>query len=192
MSWSAVIIAGGAILGGGIASRGARSAAGKQKKASQRAIDEQIEARHQLRADLRPFRELGTGVSGTLLDFVLEGPETELERTRGFENIQRSAAAGGKLQSGGTLEELTEFNNLLNARNRSSRFNELFNLATLGANAASGQATGTLSTANNISSLRVGQGDAAAAARVAAANAQGQTISDLGQLFGTLLANRGG
>ena len=155
-----------------------------QAKAGREAIVEQRAAREQAREDLAPFRELGTGVTNPLLNFVLEGPENELERTRGFEQIQRSAAAGGKLSSGGTLEELTEFNNMLNARNRSQRFGELFNLATLGSNAASGQATATLGTANAISDLKTGIGNAKAAGQVGAANRVGGTISDLAGFAG--------
>lgn len=183
MSWGAVIAAGATLVSGAVSSRGAKSAAGKQKKASKLAIEEQRRAREQVREDLSPFRELGTEALSPLLSFVLEGPETELERSRGFQDIQRSAAAGGKLRSGGTLEELTGFNNMLNARNRQQTFGELFNLATLGSNAAAGQATATQNFANNIGSLRVGAGDAAAAGRVGQANAIGSTISDLAKIF---------
>lgn len=155
-----------------------------QKRAGREAIEIQEAAREQARQDLSPFRELGTGVSGSLLDFVLQGPETELERSRGFQDIQRSAAAGGKLQSGGTLEELTSFNNMLNARNRSQRFGELFNLASLGSNAAAGQATASLQTGNAISDLRTGIGNAHAAGQIGAANRVGGTISDLAGFAG--------
>ncbi len=156
-----------------------RDAARIQADSADAAIVEQREARDQARGDLSPFRETGGDVLNPLLRFVLDGPETELERARGFEGIQRSAAAGGKLNSGGTLEELTSFNNMLNERNRNNRFSEMFNLATLGANAASGQATATLNTANNISSLTTGKGDALAAGKIGAGNAIRGTFSDL-------------
>lgn len=163
-----------------------RDAARTQADAADRAAQQQREAEARARGDLQPFRDLGAGVTNTLLDFVLQGPETDLERTRGFEDIQRSAAAGGKLTSGGTLEELTGFNNMLNARNRRDRFSELFNLATLGSNAAAGQATNTLRTGENISSLTVGKGDALAAGQVAGANAIRGTISDLARIGASL------
>ncbi len=113
-----------------------------------------------------------------MVDFTLAGPESDLERTRGFEDIQRSAAAGGKLRSGGTLESLTRFNNDLNARNRGQRFNELFNLATLGSNAAGGQATSTLNTAQNNSNLITGIGNAQAAGVIGSANTIRGTLFD--------------
>jgi len=188
MSWGAVIAAGGAILGGVISSSGAGDAADTQAGSADAAIREQRLAREEARRELRPFTRLGTEIAPGLLDFVREGPETELERTRGFEDIQRSAAAGGKLRSGGTLESLTTFNNQLNARNRGQRFNELFNLATLGSNAAAGQATATQNFAGNISDMTIGRGDAVAAGQVGRANAAGSTISDLARIF----ANRGG
>lgn len=184
MSWGAVIQVGGALLGGAISSSGSTSAANSQVAAGDRAILAQERALSQARSDLEPFRNLGGEALSPLLSFALDGPETELERTRGFEDIQRSAAAGGKLQSGGTLESLTSFNNQLNARNRNQRFSELFNLATLGSNAASGQATSTLNTATNVGNTIIGQGNARAAGRVGSANAASDSLFDLARIFG--------
>ncbi len=163
-----------------------KKAAADQVAAGDRAIEEQRRARGEARGDLQPFRQAGEGILNFLSDFVGEGPETELERTRGFRDIQSSAAAGGKLRSGGTLESLTGFNNMLNARNRRDRFSELFNLATLGANAASGQATATLRTGENISSTQIGQGNARAAGRVGAANTTRGSIFDLARIAATV------
>jgi hypothetical protein len=122
------------------------------------------------REDLQPFREAGGEVLNPLVDFAMKGPETELERTEGFTNIQNSAAAGGKLRSGGTLKALTEFNSMLNSRNRSQRFNELFNLATLGSNAASRQATNTLNTAQGVGEYGTQGANAKAAGIVGGTN----------------------
>lgn len=134
------------------------------------------------RSDLSGFRQAGEGILEFLQDFVKEGPETELERTRGFEDIQRSAAAGGKLRSGNTLEGLTSFNNQLNERNRGNRFRELFNLAILGANAASGQATGTLNTARSNADLITGIGNAKAAGEIGSANTIRGSLFDLARI----------
>jgi len=60
-----------------------------------------------------------------LTSFIADGPETNLERSEGFGDIQASAAARGKLGSGGTLRDLVGFNNQLNERNRGNRLNEL-------------------------------------------------------------------
>ena len=159
-----------------------QKAADIQARSGREAIEFQRESRDQARDDLSTFRGIGEDVSDALLQFVLQGPETELERSRGFQDIERSAAAGGRLQSGGTLEELTGFNNMLNERNRSNRFSELFNLASLGANAASGQATATLQAGNNISSLTTGIGDSLAAGKIGKGNAIRGSVFDLARI----------
>ncbi len=169
-----------------------RDAARIQAEASDAAQQTQREGLETARGDLATFRGLGEGVADSLLQFVLDGPETEFERTRGFDQIERSAAARGKLSSGGTLEELTEFNSGLNERNRGNRFRELFNLATLGANAASGQATATLGTSNNISSLQTGKGDALAAGEIGAANATRGSIFDIARIGASALTGGAG
>jgi len=124
------------------------------------------------REDLQPFRDIGGGIAPLLSEFVREGPETELERTQGFTDIQKSAAAGGKgLRSGNTLKGLTQFNNLLNSRNRQQRFNELFNVVTLGANAASRTATNTLNSSITQGGFLTDAASATAAGQIGASNA---------------------
>lgn len=153
-----------------------------QAEAGRESIAAQERALERARGDLQPFRETGGEILNPLLDFVKSGPESELERTQGFSDIQESAAAAGKLRSGGTLRSLTEFNNMLNARNRNQRFNELFNLAALGSNAASGQATATQNTGRAVGSTLEGIGNVRAAGEIGGANAARNTLFSLGKL----------
>lgn len=164
----------------------ARDAARLQADASDRAIASQERSRDIARSDLQPFRGAGEGILGLLSDFVKEGPENSLTRSAGFNDISRSSAARGKLSSGDTLEGLTSFNNRLNEQNRSSRFSELFNLATLGANAASGQATASLSAGRGIADTIIGKGDALAAGKIGSSNQIGQTIGGIASFLGAL------
>lgn len=164
-----------------------KKAARSQIEQGDRAIELQRETRDIARGDLQPFRNIGASVANPLVDFVLGGPETDLERSEGFDAIQKSAAAGGKLNSGGTLRDLTSFNSMLNERNRGNRFNELFNLAVLGSNAASGQATVAQNTGNNISEIMLGQGNAAAAGRIGAGNAAKSTINGIASFLGSFM-----
>lgn len=159
-----------------------KKAAKAQRKAGDRAITSQEEALATARGDLDPFRQVGTGILDTLGEFVKQGPETDFERTEGFRQIQNSAAAGSKLRSGGTLRALTEFSAGVNERFRGNRFRELFNLATLGANAAAGQATATLRTGENVSGLQIGQGNATAAGIIGAKNATRGSLFDLARI----------
>ncbi len=157
----------------------ARDAARLQADASDRAIASQERSRDVARSDLAPFKDAGAGILDFLGDFVREGPETELTRSAGFNDIQRSSAARGKLNSGDTLEGLTSFNNRLNEGNRQNRFSELFNLATLGANAASGQANASLISGRGIADTIVGKGDALAAGRIGSSNQIGKTLKGI-------------
>jgi hypothetical protein len=174
ISFVAVAIGGSALLG----AASSRRAGNQQANAANQATDVQERADLRAREDLQPFRDLGGGIANTLLDFTKTGPETALERTEGFTQIENSAAAGGKLRSGGTLRGLTEFNSMLNSRNRAQRFNELFNLATLGSNAASRQATNTIGSAMVQGDLITGAGNAKAAGTVGVANAGVNALSN--------------
>ncbi|MEE8115322.1 MAG: hypothetical protein V3T23_13335 [Nitrososphaerales archaeon] len=130
------------------------------------------------------------------------GPLTQLEeinplvsflRDEGFESIQESAAARGRLGAGGTLKDLTRFNTQLSStivpQLQQQRFNQLFNLVGAGQNAATGQGTAALQTAGNISNLQgnIGQAQAQGAQR------QGQIGTDLvSNLSGIFGAQQGG
>jgi hypothetical protein len=124
-------------------------------------------------------------------------PESELARVNplvsflrdeGFEDIQESAAARGRLRSGGTLEDLTRFNTQLAStvvpQLQQQRFNQLFSVLGLGQNAAVGQGSAALSTASNIGNLLGQAGSARAAGQIAQGQAIGQGISDLTGVLG--------
>lgn len=166
----------GAVIGGLIGALGSKKAADTQVGASRdaQAATERLTA---------PYRGAGEQVLNPLVDLALKGPETELTRAEGFRNIQNSAAAQGKLHSGGTLAGLTQFNNMLNEQQYATRFNSLFNLATMGANASTNQATQT-------SNLITGAGNAQAAGYAGIANAGTNAINNF--TFLDMLKNRGG
>lgn len=174
------------LVGTVVGARGATRAADTQAASADAALAEQRRTEEEAQARLSPFQQAGAGVLNQLSEFVSQGPETDFERTQGFEDIQRSAAAGGKLKSGETLKDLTEFSAGVNQRFRSQRFNELFSLANLGQVSAAGQANVGVRTGENISSLLVGQGDVRAAGQVGRASAIGTGINELGSFLGTL------
>ncbi|MEE8289581.1 MAG: hypothetical protein V3R25_09230 [Nitrosomonadaceae bacterium] len=106
-------------------------------------------------------------------------PLVSFLRDEGFEDIQESAAARGRLGAGGTLQDLTRFNTQLAStvvpQLQQQRFNQLFNVLGLGANAATGQGTAGLQTAGNIGNLQLAQGQAQAQGAIN----QGNVLSDL-------------
>lgn len=130
------------------------------------------------------------------------GPLTQLDeinplvsflRDEGFEGIQESAAARGRLGAGGTLKDLTRFNTQLAStvvpQLQQQRFNQLFSVLGLGANAATGQGTAALNTASNIGNLQGNIGQAQALN----AQQQGQIGANLASnLAGTFGAQQGG
>ena len=159
-----------------------RDAARAQREAGDTAIGEQRRVGEEAQGLLSPFRQAGTGILNQLSEFVSQGPETAFERAEGFEDIQQSAAARGKLVSGETLGALTEFNVGVNQRFRSQRFNELLSLANLGQSSAAGQANIGVRIGENISSLEVGKGNVTAAGIVGAASTTRNTIFDLARI----------
>lgn len=67
MSFAAVAAVGGAVVGGVIASDGAKSAANTEANAATTASNNTLQAQQQLRTDLQPYNSLGTGSINALL-----------------------------------------------------------------------------------------------------------------------------
>lgn len=164
-----------------------RDAAQFQAQASDRAINELRNTDRFANIKTLPFRQVGERILDPLFDFVNRGPETDLQRSQGFDDISKSAAARGKLASGDTLKELTTFNNRLNADNRNQRFSELFNLAQLGSNAATNSAAITANIGGSIADTIIGKGDALAAGRIGSANRRNSALQGIGSFIGSIL-----
>ena len=153
----------GGAIGGSIDGRTAEArAANEAAEGQQGAINEQRTARDQAREDLMPFTEIGLE-AGEQLKSLLADPSQQLDeinpivdilRNQGFEQIQETAAAGGRLSAGGTLKDLTQFNTDLATtvvpQLQQQKFNQLFNLLGIGQNSAAGQGSATLQTSSNI------------------------------------------
>lgn len=110
-------------------------------------------------------------------------PIVSILRDQGFEQIQETAAARGRLGAGGTLKDLTRFSSDLATtvvpQLQQQKFNQLFNVLGLGANAATGQGQAALSTASNIGNLLGNQGAANAAGITGRTNAITGTLENL-------------
>ena len=193
-------IRGGGPLSLGEPGTGAIDATIKQLNAQREAVQGQLTqaqglAQEQNQASQAQFNS-GAGERQALSqDQQLEqiNPLVSFLRKEGFEDIQESAAARGRLGAGGTLKDLTEFNTQLTStivpQLQQQRFNQLFNTLCLGANAATGQGTAGIQTAGNISNLLGNQGQARAAGITGQANAITGGINALGGLVG---AQQGG
>lgn len=187
----AAAVIGAAVIGGVVSSQSAKKGAAATKGAAEAGISEQRAAREAFEQRTEPFRELGVTGAEQLSSF-LQDPNQQLEeinpivsflREQGFEQIQESAAARGRLGAGGTLRDLTRFDVGLTStivpQLQNQRFNQLFNVAGLGANVAAGQGTAALQTGTNIANLLGTAGQAQAAGAAGQAQAITGTLQNI-------------
>jgi len=155
-----------------------------QAQGATEGIDELREAREQARADLDPFRQQGAGLApglanlltdkGAQRDFLAQNPFFKPLAEKAQQDIFASQAARGKVGSGETGNILQNKLLQIGSELLNKNITQRQNLVALGSNAASGQATGGLSTASGITDLLTGSANAQAAGIVGAQNAQTQ------------------
>ena len=148
-----------------------RKAAKQQVQGNERAIAAQREL-------VQPFVDFGTAGLNPLAEFVGQG--ANFADTQAFKDIVNTQKARGQNLSGNTLTELATFNAV---NFRPQRFNELFKIASLGANAAVGQAT-------NIGQLEQNIGTAKARGTSNVGSAIGTGIQDSFSFLDQFLSNR--
>jgi hypothetical protein len=205
----------GAVAGalGGVASAGASlfgssEAASAQKKAAQIAAQTQMAMYNQTRADLAPYRDIGSYAGGQLQNRLTEltspitmdqatlqqTPGYQFNLSQGLKAAQNSAAARGLGLSGAAIKGATnyatgladstyqnQFNNAVT--NQTNAFNKLLATTSLGASSAAQQAAANQSTGTNIASTQIGAGNAQAAAAMSGANAVGGALNNAAQSY---------
>lgn len=216
------LIAGGLAAAGGIGgaligSHAAGEAADKQSAAANYATDIQKQIYDQQRSDQQPWRQAGIGALSQLQDPSFQhnfsasdfqtDPGYQFRMQQGQQALERSAAARGGLQSGGTMKAITDYgqnfasNEYQNAYSRftndqSNRFNRLSSIAGLGQTANAQNGAAGQNYANNAGANAMGAANASGAAGIAGANAWGGALSSLGQtgasLYGMNMANNWG
>lgn len=190
------------VVGSVIQGNAAKKAAGIQADAANRATDTQYQMYQQTRADQEPWREAGRGALSDLAnpdfkrDFTMkdyqEDPGYAFRMEEGQKALERSAAARGGLQNGGTMKAIAKYgqdmasNEYQNAYNRFNsdrdrRFNRLSSLAGIGQTANAQVGAAGQNYANQAGQNMMGAANAAGAAGMAGANAWGNTLSGLGK-----------
>jgi hypothetical protein len=169
-------------LTGENAANAAKEAAQIQLEGTKLGIAEAKAAREQARADLSPFREAGAGALGGLSsliqdpnaqkNFITNNPFFKALADDAQQRLFSNQAAKGKIGSGETPKALQNSLLLLGNDLLNQSISQRFNLATLGANAAAGQATATQNAGSSIANLITGGANAQAAGVVGAANAR--------------------
>lgn len=178
--------------------RAAGRAADLASAGQQGLIDEARAAREEFRELSAPFLQAGQagidpllqllGIGGDGQPALLEeiNPLVSFLRDQGFEQIQESAAGRGF--TGGTLNELADFNTQLAStvvpQLQQQRFNQLFNLVGLGANTATGVGTAGLQSAQTIGQGLANIGNIQGQGAINRANVVGSGLSDLALLGG--------
>ena len=171
--------AGSSILGGRSDRRASNRAFDAETAGIQSAIDQQFAGQDEALERTDAFRDVGLSSILPILSQLGITPPDELQgmlpeftetketqdptlfdflQKRGQNRIEESAAGRGVLQSGSTLEDLSEFNANLASQQRDQRFNKLFQLLGLGSNTASNQAGIITNTSTNVGDFLTGKG----------------------------------
>lgn len=208
MSWVAVAVGGGAILGGTIQAIGANQASKTQAAAGRAAIDEQAREFNINQANLQPFMDEGKkGLTQLETDFgpggagskpfsfdITTDPGYQFRLDQGTQAIENSGAARGMQLSSATLKDLVRFGQDY----ASGEFNSAFSrdLATkqnllstdmarvgIGTGATNTSVAAGTSTAGSIANTMTGIGNAQAAGQVGVASAIGGGIQNAGNAF---------
>lgn len=186
---SAVRDAVDSLTGGRQAASAASNAARVQSESADKAIEFQKESRDIARADLQPFREAGESALPGLqelvndpnaqLAFIQDNPFFDALTNQASDTLFANQAARGKTGSGGTAEELQNSLLRLGTDLVNQSIGQRQNLASIGSNAAAGQATLTQNTGNAVGNLLTQQGNAQAAGIIGARNAINEGRSQL-------------
>lgn len=199
-------ILGAAVIGGVSKAYGAKKAADAQRDAAARAANVEMEMYERTRADLFPYRELGTKYSKELdermpfLTSPIEFTQEAIEATPGYKIQKRlgEKAIANKIAnrglggvSGALLRGAIEFNKDLNLTtykdqfalentNRTNAFNRLRDVVDIGQKAASATSAAGSKAATGAAEATMAGGNAAAAGYNAIAGAVADTADTIG------------
>lgn len=222
MSFVAVAVGGGALIGAGagimgasMQSNAAQNAANTQANAAEYAANLQNQQFNTIQANDKPWLQAGQAALPQLSQMASQTPQFTqqdflnnmdpgyaFDLQQGQQAIERSAAARGGLQSGGTLKSLDQYtqglasNEYQNAYNRfmnnqNTQYNRLSSLAGLGQTANSELNQAGMTTAGNIGNTMMGAANAQGAAAIAQGNAWGGALGGLGSGLGGNLMQYG-
>lgn len=187
----------GSVISGGLGYLGAKSAAKAQERAADKASATQREFYYRTRADLAPYRNTGAGALRSLANlYGLSGkgpfdpaavsqfnksPDYQYALQEGLSAVNKSRAAKGLLQSGGTLEELQSRGAGIASQNFGNYVSRLLQLAGLGQNAAAQTGSAGIATGQGIANSQMAAGEAQASGIVGGTNAITGAIGDISQ-----------
>lgn len=205
------VIAGTALVSAGAGIFGANKAASSQDKATKKAAKLQKQALAQQLALTKPYVEAGKNALPEYLklapyeDFGMKqfqaDPGYNFRMAEGMKGLERSAAARGLLQSGGTLKGIQQYGQNLASAEYDNAFSRYISqressmepyryLTGLGQAAAAGQAANIGSSGATLAEIAAGRGNTNAALAAGTAGAIGNAFSSAGQGVGSYYANQ--
>lgn len=187
----AIVGAGAAIYGASAQKKAASKAANAQTAASDAAIAEQRRQFDLSRADQAPWMQAGGRALGQMEalnsgDFssFRSSPDYAWALEQGTKELDRSAAARGRLYSGGYGEDLTRFGQGLATQNYNNYYNRLAGLSGTGQVTATNLGNLGAQMAGNIGNSLMDAGRARASAYQQRGDASAQLGQSLGQSIG--------
>ncbi len=200
MTWVAVAIGGSAVVGGLVSSHSASQASRAQENASNQANETQRYMFDQQRADQAPYRQVGTGALNALggmygigpngekiaPDFssFAQTPDYKFAFDQGISALDKSAAARGRLNSGGQMKGITRFGQGLATQNFNNYANRLASLAGIGQSANAQGAAAGQNYANQVGNNLQNAGNARASGYINNANSFNNVLSQGANAFG--------
>ena len=166
-------------------------AAGAQTKAGKQSIAEQQRQFDLTRSDMMPWMQAGTGALGQMQalnsgDFskFYQSPDYQFALDQGIKGLDRSAAARGRLYSGGYGQDLTNYAQGLATQNYGNYYGRLANMAGVGNTTAQNLGTFGQNKANQISNQYGNIGNARASAYQGYGNAFNKAVDQFGNFIG--------
>jgi hypothetical protein len=196
MTFVAVAIGGGALIGGAASMISSNNAANAQQNAANSANQLQAQEFNQIEQNQQPWQQAGAQALSQMgspqfqqtfnqSDFQ-QDPSYQFDLNQGNQALQRSAAASGGLMSGGTLKAMGQYTQGMASNeyqqayqnfntNQTNQFNRLASVAGLGQTANGQVAQSGMNMAGQVGNNTMGAANAQGAADIA----KGNTLSSL-------------
>lgn len=169
----------------------ANKSAGAQEKASKASIAEQQRQFDLSRSDQMPWLQAGSSALGQMQalnngDFskFYQSPDYQFALDQGMKSLDRSAAASGRLYSGGYGQDLTKYAQGMATQNYGNYYGRLAGMAGIGQNTATNLGTLGQNFANAYSQQQANIGNARASAYQGYGNAINNGLGQFGSWMG--------
>jgi len=193
--WQYLIPAAAQLIGAGVSSNAAKSAAATSAAASDKAIALQERIYNESIGRQQPFLQGGTEDYNRLRALMSGGPEAaqnflqmdpgyQFRLSEGLKALDRQAAARGGLISGGALKAAQRYGQDAASQEFGAAYNRLANLANIGPQAAGVMSNLGQNYASNVGNIYLGQGNTAANAQLSRGSTYGNALNQLGYLAG--------